>query len=136
MIRNAFFSAALKKAASIAGKPGRVLLLVSKLAAKLRDVNWNNVNSKELKSKFYVLGRMVKAYAAGDYRNVSWKSVLLIIAAILYFVNPVDLLPDLIPVLGLTDDFGILLWVYNTVAGEVDKFLLWERSQIRPSTAE
>ena len=126
----------MQKAASLAGKPGRILLLVSRLVSKLREVDWKSVNAAELKSKMYVLGRMAKAYAAGEYRNVSWKSVLLILAAILYFVNPVDLLPDLIPVLGFTDDFGILVWVYNTVAGEVDKFLAWERSQITPVSVE
>ena len=58
------------------------------------------------------------------------RAILLVVAAVVYFVNPIDLLPDLIPVAGLTDDFGILLWVYNSLHTEIDKFILWEKSRI------
>ena len=129
-MENSFFAAALRKAASMTGKPGRLLILVTRLASKLRDVNWKNVNTSDVKEKFYVLGRLVKAYATGHYREIPWKTILLVVAAIIYFVNPIDLLPDFIPILGLTDDFGILLWVYNSLSREIDKFLSWEQSRI------
>ena len=130
MMKNSFFVAALRKAAQMAGKPGRLMLLLSRLAIKLREVNWQNVNSDSVRQKFFVLGRLIKAYAQGDYRQVSWKTILLVVAAVVYFVNPIDLLPDLIPIAGLTDDFGILLWVYNSLHTEIDKFILWEKSRI------
>ena len=55
---------------------------------------------------------------------------MIVLAAIIYFLNPIDLIPDFIPALGLTDDFSVLLWVYNTVHNEVNKFLIWERSTL------
>ncbi|MBL7834088.1 MAG: DUF1232 domain-containing protein [Cyclobacteriaceae bacterium] len=55
---------------------------------------------------------------------------MIVLAAIIYFLNPIDLIPDFIPVLGLTDDFSVLLWVYNTVTHEIDKFLTWERANL------
>lgn len=130
MMKNSFFVAALRRAAQMAGKPGRLMLLLSRLAVKLREVNWQNVNSDSVRQKFFVLGRLIKAYAQGDYRQVSWKTILLVVATVVYFVNPIDLLPDLIPIAGLTDDFGILLWVYNSLHTEIDKFILWEKSRI------
>jgi uncharacterized membrane protein YkvA (DUF1232 family) len=129
-MKNRFFSVALKKAAAIAGKPGRLMLLLSKLAFKLRDVNWKEVDGVQAKEKFFTLGRIVKSYAMGHYREIPWKTILLIIGAVIYFVNPIDILPDLIPVAGLTDDFGVLLWVYNSVNGEINKFIAWEKSRI------
>jgi len=30
--------------------------------------------------------------------------------------------------MGLTDDFGVLIWVYNSIQGEINKFLEWEKS--------
>ena len=127
---NSFFAAALRKAAMMAGKRTRLLLLLSRLGMKLKQVNWKDVSTATAKEKFFVLGRIVKAYAMGQYREIPWKTFLIIVAAIIYFINPIDLLPDLIPVAGLTDDFGILLWVYNSVNTEIDKFLLWEKSQL------
>jgi uncharacterized membrane protein YkvA (DUF1232 family) len=76
-----------------------------------------------------ILGRLVRAYALGQYRAVPWKTVLKITAALVYFISPIDLLPDLLPITGLTDDFGVLLWVYNSVSGEIEKFLTWEKSR-------
>jgi uncharacterized membrane protein YkvA (DUF1232 family) len=129
-MNNSFFVAALRRAAQMAGKPGRLMLLLSRLAIKLREVNWQNVNAGTAKEKLFVLGRLIKAYATGEYREIPWKTMLLIVAAVIYFVNPLDLLPDLIPVAGLTDDFGILIWVYTSLQTEIDKFILWEQSRI------
>ena len=112
----------------MAGKPGRLLLLLSRLTMKLREVDWKNVKISTAKEKLYILGRLIRAYALGHYREIPWKSILIIIAAVIYFINPIDLLPDFIPITGLTDDFGVLLWVYSTLSGEIDKFLTWERS--------
>jgi uncharacterized membrane protein YkvA (DUF1232 family) len=129
-MNNSFFTAALRKAAMMAGKKTRLLLLLSRLGMKLREVNWKNVSMNDVREKFYVLGRLVKAYALGQYREIPWKTLLIVVAAIIYFINPIDLLPDLIPVAGLTDDVGVLVWVYSSLRGEIDKFLAWEHSQL------
>ena len=127
---NKFFNAALQNAASVLGRPSRLLALLPKLAMKLKDANWKNVNAGAAKEKFFVLGRLIKAYATGQYKEVPWKTILLIVAAVIYFVNPLDLVPDIIPLTGLTDDFAVLLWVYNSVSNEVEKFLEWEKNKV------
>jgi uncharacterized membrane protein YkvA (DUF1232 family) len=128
---NKFFNSALRNAAATAGKRSRLLSLLPRLTSKLRDTNWRNVNAASAKEKFFVLGRLVKAYALGQYKEVPWKTILLIVAAIIYFVNPLDLVPDIIPLTGLTDDFAVLLWVYNSVSNEIEKFLTWEKTQVK-----
>jgi uncharacterized membrane protein YkvA (DUF1232 family) len=129
-MKNSFFVDALRKAGQMAGKPGRLMLLLSRLAIKLREVNWQNVKTETAKEKFFLLGRLIKAYAQGQYREIPWKTMLIVVAAIIYFINPLDLLPDFIPVAGFADDFGILLWVYSSLQNEINKFLAWEQSQI------
>jgi uncharacterized membrane protein YkvA (DUF1232 family) len=129
MIKNVFFDIALKQAAGLIGRKKRMMLLIARLFTKLKDVNWKDVRATGLKEKSYVIGRLAKAYALGHYRSIPWKAILLITGAVLYFVMPLDLIPDLIPGLGFTDDFGILVAVYQTLNDEVEKFLLWERSQ-------
>jgi uncharacterized membrane protein YkvA (DUF1232 family) len=104
-------------------------LLLGKLGYKISKVNWKEVKATEAKEKLMILGRLAKAYATGKYRHIPWKSLLIILAAIIYFVNPIDLIPDVIPLLGFTDDVGILLWVYQSMNSEVERFLSWEKSQ-------
>lgn len=129
-MKNPFFDLALAKAARLTGKPGRIVLLLSKLGARLAKIDWKSVSVATAKEKLSVFSRLASAYISGNYRDISWKSLMIVLAAIIYFLNPIDLIPDFIPVLGLTDDFSVLLWVYNTVAQEVDKFLTWERANL------
>lgn len=132
MRKNVFFDLALNKAPALLGKKGRVLSLLVKMTSKLRNISFKDIQIKE---KFFTLGRMVKAYALGHYREIPWKTLLMITAVVIYFVNPIDIIPDWIPGLGLTDDFGILATVYASVKNEVDKFLSWERLRADTATA-
>lgn len=130
---NRFFQYAMHTATGVAGRRSRLLSLLPRLALKLRETNWSNVNAISAKERFFVLGRLIKAYALGQYRDIPWKTILLIVAAIIYFVNPLDMVPDIIPLTGLTDDFAVLVWVHNSVSNEIEKFLDWERSRLNQS---
>ena len=70
--------------------------------------------------------RLVMAYARGHYRAVSAETMILIVAGLLYVVMPIDLIPDAIPVVGLTDDAAVVVWVVKRVRGELDAFRDWE----------
>lgn len=130
---NRFFASAIRRASGTAGKPSRLLSLLSQFSTKLRGTNWQEVRAASVKDKFFVLGRLIKAYALGRYRQIPWKTLLLIVAAIIYFVNPLDLIPDIVPLTGLTDDFAVLVWVYNSVSNEIEKFVAWEKDQLKES---
>jgi len=73
--------------------------------------------------------RLIRAYANGSYRDISLENFGLIVAAIIYFVMPLDALPDFIAGLGLTDDAAILAWTFGKVSEELDRFLDWEGSE-------
>lgn len=128
-LNNRFFQAALQKASHILGKPGRLILLLTALVRKLKQTDFNKGETAIVKEKFFTMGRLLRAYAYGEYREIPWKSLLLIVAAILYFINPIDVIPDLLPLVGLTDDFGVLFLVYKSISGDIDKFLEWEKSK-------
>ena len=127
-MKNVFFDRALNSAAHLSGNKGRITLLLGRLGKKMTNVNWSKVSVAAAKEKLSVFSRLASAYASGKYREVPWKTVMTILAAIIYFLNPLDLVPDFIPLMGLTDDFGVLIWVYNSVQGEINKFLEWEKS--------
>jgi uncharacterized membrane protein YkvA (DUF1232 family) len=127
-LKNVFFDRALNSAAHLSGNKGRITLLLGRLGKKMTAVNWSKVSVAAAKEKMSVLSRLTSAYVSGRYREIPWKTVVTILAAIIYFLNPLDLIPDFIPIMGLTDDFGVLVWVYNSIQGEIDKFLTWEKS--------
>ncbi len=49
-------------------------------------------------------------------------SKAIVVAGLLYFVSPLDLLPDVIPVIGLLDDATMLSIVISAVSGELDRY--------------
>jgi len=128
-LNNQFFQAALQKASRILGKPGRLVLLLVTLVRKLNHTDFTKGDAAIVKEKFFTMGRLLRAYAQGEYREIPWKSLLMIVAAILYFINPIDLIPDLMPLVGLTDDFAVLFMVYKSVGADIEKFLSWEKSK-------
>ena len=54
--------------------------------------------------------------------------MVLSLAAIIYFIFPVDIIPDFL-VVGLVDDIALLVWVYDNMQSEIDAFLEWEDKQ-------
>ena len=80
--------------------------------------------------------RLIRAYADGSYRQISLENFGLIIAAIIYFVMPVDALPDFIAGLGHVDDAAVLAWTFNKVSSELARFKAWESDQDSPSLTD
>lgn len=70
--------------------------------------------------------RLVHCWAKGKYSAIPLQSILLVITAIVYFVNPFDVVPDFFPVSGFLDDATILAFVLRAVRQDLDQFLAWE----------
>ncbi len=87
----------------------------------------------QARENFFVFGRLIKASASGAYKSLPLKSVVSIVASTLYFLNPADIIPDIIPMSGLLDDFTIIAWTYNSLKVEIDKFHEWEMSNFQRS---
>lgn len=52
--------------------------------------------------------------------KVSLKDKALVLGALGYLISPLDVAPDAIPIVGLTDDLAVLLYVLKTVWTDVD----------------
>ena len=78
--------------------------------------------------------RMLKAYAKGEYTSIPWGSFLLFAGAILYFISPIDLLVDWVPVAGYIDDVVVVVFVIRQFKRDIDTFIFWEESRKHPGT--
>ena len=52
--------------------------------------------------------------------KVSKKDKAIIIGALGYMISPLDVIPDAIPIAGLTDDLAVLLYVLKRVWTDID----------------
>ena len=69
--------------------------------------------------------RLLRAHLAGKFHSPP-DSILMIIAAVIYFVSPFDLIPDSIPVLGLIDDAAVITFVAKANLTLISNFRTWE----------
>jgi len=83
--------------------------------------------------------RLVKQVRLGNYRYFPTKSLLLLIAGLLYFIWPIDLVPDIFPLLGWLDDATLLAWILGSIHVDLQRFRTWEdnfvaANSVTPST--
>jgi uncharacterized membrane protein YkvA (DUF1232 family) len=74
--------------------------------------------------------RVVRDYQRAEYRDLAAAKLLIIIAAIIYFVSPFDVIPDWIPVLGHIDDAFVISLALKSVRTDLDTFMAWETARI------
>lgn len=84
---------------------------------------------QEFRHSLGALARLVLAYCQGEYRNVSWYNLILMVAALVYFITPVDVIPDIITGFGYIDDAMLLGWTLTAVGEEIERFQHHEQAR-------
>ena len=74
--------------------------------------------------------RLLRAYHLGEYRDVTAPNLLVVVAAIIYFVSPFDVIPDSVPILGNIDDAMVVRRALDSVQADLDTFMAWETSRV------
>lgn len=80
----------------------------------------------ELKDEFLLMLEMAKAYIRREYRTVPVKSILAILGMAVYVLNPIDVIPDVIPGIGYIDDAFVVALVLKQVRADLQQFRDWQ----------
>lgn len=102
---------------------------LSKLQEGFTKATANKGKLTDVWEKMQLLFSLAKDYADGSYNNVSRASIVAIIGSLLYFISPLDVIPDFILGLGFIDDAFIIGFVFNKVAKELEKYQAWKDNQ-------
>jgi uncharacterized membrane protein YkvA (DUF1232 family) len=70
--------------------------------------------------------QMLKDYKTKAYINIPWRTIALVVAAILYFINPFDIIPDFIPFLGYTDDAVAFAAIFKSAQTDLFDYCKWK----------
>ncbi len=68
---------------------------------------------------------LVKDYATGRYREVPYWVISATALALLYVLNPVDVIPDLLPGIGYLDDATVVAFCLKLIERELEKYKQW-----------
>ncbi|MCL1477264.1 DUF1232 domain-containing protein [Marinobacter sp. M3C] len=72
---------------------------------------------------------LVRDYYNGRYRSIPWKSIAAIVGALIYVLNPLDLIPDLILSIGFVDDVGVVALCLKLVESDLHRYAAWKELQ-------
>ena len=88
--------------------------------------------SPSLSQRLAALPRLLRAVGRGDYRHASAGQLLGMLAALLYVLSPVDIIPEAVfGVFGIVDDAMVATWLARSVVEHTDAFLAWESAVAR-----
>ncbi len=65
-------------------------------------------------------------YVTGKYREIPLASIITIAAALAYFLSPIDLIPDPIPVIGYVDDAAVIGFAIMAVHNDLQSYKEWK----------
>lgn len=126
-LRGSLTSAALRRALRAAERllaSNRSLSRVAAAAAVLRRNPRAGLG--RLGSDVAAMVRLVREVVTGHYRTAPRRTLLAAVAGLIYFLDPLDIIPDVVPLIGFLDDTVILAWVLRQVRHDLDAFLRWE----------
>ncbi|MFU2222313.1 YkvA family protein [Streptococcus pluranimalium] len=98
---------------------------LEKLEKKLK---WIPFVRQELKM-IPILISMVRSYWKKDYTRVPRRTMLAIVSALIYFLSPIDVIPDWIPVLGQFDDALVVATCWKLVNKDVEDYRQWQKER-------
>ena len=78
---------------------------------------------------------MIRAIVTGRYK-IPWGTFIWAVVFIVYFISPVDALPDVLPLLGFADDGAFFIFVLLLLHKELANFRQFQQQQNNVIEAE
>ena len=113
------------KAEEIIKDQDKLERLLDRLEVKLKEIP---IAGEKL-SYIPVLVQLVRSYTKKEFTDIPIGSLIAIVSALVYFLSPIDLIPDSIPVLGYSDDAAVVGVCWKLVESDVKEYQEWRKNR-------
>ena len=120
-----FLNTSLQKAEEFIRDEDKLESLLEQLEKKLKAVP---VAGGAL-SYIPALISLVRSFVRREYRKVPVATLLAIVATLLYWLAPMDVLMDIIPGIGFVDDAAVIAGALSMVKKDLNEYMMWRRSK-------
>lgn len=117
------------RAEALLKQPQRLLSKLNAARQKLGRVNTGQL--QDARGQLTLLIEFSQDLLSGRYQAMSVKTPVMVVAAILYFLLPLDSIPDFIVGLGYLDDVTVITFVYHQLSAEIEKYRAWRDARAR-----
>jgi len=108
-----------------------------------KDIETVAENSEEINKRFSskgplrrfiedgkVLSALVKDWRAGRYRQAMYGTIAAAAFALIYVINPFDIIPDVLPFIGAVDDAAVIGACLMLVERDLRTYRSWKENQL------
>lgn len=120
----------LDRAKQIVKDNNRLRNLLLKVGEKLSSVGDGTDESKGFFAQLRLIVRMIRAHINGSYRAFAPMTLVMFVFVLVYFITPIDVLPDFLPALGFTDDVAVALMIMKRFSSDIQNYREWEEAQL------
>ena len=107
--------------------PDKMEIILQRLEKKLKNIPL--VGDKL--SCVPTLISLVRSYIKKEYTDIPLGTVISIVSALLYFLSPIDLIPDFLPGVGYLDDVAVIALCWKLVVSDIEEYLAWREKNNR-----
>ena len=72
-----------------------------------------------------IMASLINSYRKKEYTDIPVGTVISIVGALIYFVSPVDLIPDGVPVVGYLDDAVVIKTAWDLTESDIKEYQDW-----------
>jgi uncharacterized membrane protein YkvA (DUF1232 family) len=76
-------------------------------------------NMHRMANQTQLVLELIDDFRDGTYRDISWRTIALLVGGILYAVSPADIVPDALPFIGQMDDLAVLALITRLANGDL-----------------
>ncbi|MGW6282503.1 YkvA family protein [Kribbella sp. NPDC055071] len=73
------------------------------------------------------LPALLREVRQGTYAGLPKNRPFIWVLALVYLISPIDILPDVLPLIGITDDAGVAVWLLTSVSTATGLYLNRQR---------
>ena len=77
-----------------------------------------------------VLTALIKDWRAGKYRQAMYGTIAAAAFALIYVINPFDIIPDVLPIIGAVDDAAVIGACLMLIERDLRQYRGWKENQL------
>lgn len=104
---------------------------IAKVNQRAQDIENKLPRLKQVFEQAKVMLSMVKDYWTGAYREIPYWAISAISLALLYVLNPADVVPDVIVGVGYLDDATVVAFCLKLVERELERYNEWRAARAK-----
>lgn len=116
-----------KDAESIIENKDKVEDVLDKATKKILKKSINKISKVYEEIKLMI--SLVRDWIRKDYVEIPYGSIIAIFACLIYFVNPFDVFPDYIPLIGYIDDVFLISVIIRQFNKDMKRYAIWKANE-------